>query len=145
MHFQEGLQWGLIAAVADALTALGVGGDIGLCAGPMIVQIGVEEVAIESAEPLGVGGVDVSVADVLADDGAVLGLYQAVVVGVAGPALGLLDAQLVEQPGYGFVEELASVVGVKALDGKGNWRSMASSTGSKNVSAMRGVAATTCH
>jgi len=60
----------------------------------MIVQIGVEEVAIEAVERLSASGIDVAIAEVLADDGAVLGL---------------LDAQLVEQAGHGFVEELAAV------------------------------------
>ena len=116
---KQGLQRGLIAVVADAFATLVVDGNVGLGAGAVIVQIGVEEVAIEAVEPVGASGIDVAVAEVLADDGAVLGLHQAVVVGVSGPALGLADAQLVEQAGHGLVEELAAVVGVKALDAEG--------------------------
>ena len=45
---------------------------------------------------------------------------------------GLFDQQLVEQLGDGAVDELAAVVGVKALDAKwGTARSMALETGSR--------------
>lgn len=64
--------------------------------------------------------VDVAVADVLADDGVVLGLYQTVVVGVAGLAFGLLDAQLVEQAGHGLLRNSLQLSEWKPGMRKGN-------------------------
>jgi hypothetical protein len=55
----------------------------------------------------------------LADDGCVLGFDQAVVAGLPGPAFGLLDQELVEQLRDRGVDELAAVIGVEALDAKG--------------------------
>ena len=82
----------------------------------MVVQVGIEKLPIEAVDGVGVAGIDVSISHVLADDGAVLGLDQAVVAALPGTAFGLLDEQFVEQFGDGAVDELASVVGVEAED-----------------------------
>ena len=89
---QQGLERSLVAPVAGAFSALLVDFDFRLGAWAVVVEIGVEVVAVEAVDLAGVGLVDVSVADVFADDPAVLGLDQAVVSGVAGPAFGPLDA-----------------------------------------------------
>ena len=52
----------------------------------MVVQIGIEVRAVELLQALGVRGVDVAVAQVLADHGSILGLHQPVVVAVPRPA-----------------------------------------------------------
>ena len=58
---------------------------------------------------------DVVVAEVVADDGAVLALHQGVVVALASPRLGeLADVQFVEQRGDLMVDVLRAVVGMKA-------------------------------
>ena len=80
---------------------------------------------------VGLGGVDIALADVLADDRTVLGLHQAVVVGVAGAAFGLLDHQLVQQLGDGLVDELAAVVGMKAVNDERKLGQHGLSAGSK--------------
>jgi hypothetical protein len=79
-----------------------------------------ESLVRAAAKRCGVLGIDVSIADMFADDGAVLGLHQAVIAALSRPALGLFDEQLVEQFGDGLVDELRAVVGVEAQDAKGN-------------------------
>ncbi len=128
---EQDLQRSLVALVTDAFTALLIDLHFGLCAGAMIVQIRIQVLPIEFVDPVGMGRIDVSVADVFADHRAVLGLYQAVVATLPGAAFGLLDAQFIEQPGDGGVDKLAAVVGVEAANRKGNWRNIASSTGSR--------------
>ena len=92
--------------VKAAFAALGVDPDFGLGRGPVIVDVGVEEAGIELVDGRGVGRADVSPADVFAHDGGVFGLHQAVVAALAGTAFGLLDEQLFQQLGHGFVDEL---------------------------------------
>ena len=53
--------------VSDPLAPLVVDRDLGLSAGPMVVQIGVHEVAIEGVESLCMTVVNVAIADVLAE------------------------------------------------------------------------------
>ena len=48
-------------------------------AGPMVVEIGIEVRQVELLQALGVGGGNIAVAQVLADHGAILGLYQTIV------------------------------------------------------------------
>ena len=69
---------------------------------------------------LGVAAGDVAVAEVLADDRAVLALDEGVVVGVSGSGLGeLVDVEGFEQRGDGAVDVFRAVVGVKAVEGEG--------------------------
>jgi hypothetical protein len=68
LHRQQGLARCLGALVADAFSPLGVDFDLRLDAGPVVVEVGVEVVAVEAVDGLRVGPVDVSVADVFADD-----------------------------------------------------------------------------
>ena len=56
MEGQQGFQWGLIASVGALLTALLVDFDIGLGAGAMVVQIGVEVRAVEVLDGFSVCG-----------------------------------------------------------------------------------------
>ena len=79
----------------------------------MVVEIRIEVGSVELLHALGVGGGDVAVAHVFADDGAVLGFDQSVIVAVAGTAFGLFDQQLVQQTGDDPVDELAAVVGME--------------------------------
>ena len=76
---QEGFERGLIPFVAVADADLGVDLGVGLGAGPVEVEIGVEVLSVEALDGLGVGGLDVAEADVLADDSSVIGLDQAAV------------------------------------------------------------------
>jgi len=55
---------------------------------------------------------------VLTHNGGVFGFHQAVVAALARPALGLLDEEFFQQPGYGFVDKFRAVVGVKVQDRK---------------------------
>ena len=57
-----------------------------------------------------------TITHVLPNHGSVLGFHQAVVVRVPRPRFSLLYQQLVQQLRYGVVDELASVVGMKARD-----------------------------
>ena len=106
---QQGLQRRLVTLVTNPFATLLIDLDIGLSAGAMVVQIGIQVLPIEVVDALGVARVDVAVADVLADDGAVFALHQAVVATLSGTAFSLLDEQLVEQRGDGSVDELAAV------------------------------------
>ena len=84
---QQRLQRSLIALVANPFAASCVDLDLGLGAGAVVVQVGVEELPIEAVDAVGVAGIDVSIADVLADDGAVFGLDQSVVAVCRGRLL----------------------------------------------------------
>ena len=81
---QQGLQRGQIALVAGALAALRVDLHLELGAGPVVVQIRVELLAIEAVDQVGMAGIDVTVADMFADNRAVFGLHQAVVAALPG-------------------------------------------------------------
>jgi hypothetical protein len=115
-HRREGFERSFVTAVAGSFSSLFVEDGVGLGAGPMVVQIRVEMVSVEAVDGFGVGLVDVSVADVFADDPAVFGLDQAVVAALPRTAFGLLDLQLVEKMGGVAIDKLAAVVGVKAED-----------------------------
>ena len=115
---RQGLQRSLIALVSYPLAPFLVDLHVRLSAGTMVVQIRIQVLPIEVVDAVGVAGIDVSIADVFANDRAVLGLHQAVVAALPRPALGLLDAQFFQQLGDGFVDELAAVVGVEAQDAK---------------------------
>ena len=111
---QTGLQRSLVSLVADVFAAFLIDPDIGLGAGAMVVQIGIEILPVEAVDPVGVARIDVAVADVFTNHRAVLGLYQAVVAALPGAAFGLLDQQLVEQIGDGAIDKLAAVVGCES-------------------------------
>jgi hypothetical protein len=81
----------------DALAAFLVDVHIRLSSRTTVVQIWIQVLAVEVVDGIGVSGVDVPVADVLANDGADFGLHQAVVAALSRPALGLFDAQFFQQ------------------------------------------------
>jgi hypothetical protein len=60
----------------------------------MVVEIGIEVGGVELLQAPGVPGRDIAVAHVFADDGAILGFGQSIVVAVPGAAFGLFDEQL---------------------------------------------------
>jgi len=62
----------------------------------MVVEIGIEVGGVELLHAPGVAGRDIAVAHVFADDGAILGFGQSVVVAVPGTAFGLFDEQFVQ-------------------------------------------------
>jgi hypothetical protein len=92
----------------------------------MIVEIGIEVGGVELLQAPGVAGRDVAVAHMFADDGAIFGFGQSVVVAVPGTALGLLDQQFVQQAGDHAIDELAAVIGMEAENAEGElsqtWR-----------------------
>ena len=116
---QQGLPRSLVALVTDAFAALVIDLDIRLGARAMVVQIRIQILPIEVVDGVGVPRIDVAVTDVFADHRAVLGLHQPVVTALPGTAFGLLDQQLIKQPGDGGVDELAAVVAVDPEDGEG--------------------------
>ena len=86
----------------------------------MEVEAGREDVLGEVVDLLAEAGWDVGIAEVLADDGAVLGPDQGIVIGAAGAGLcKLLDMELVEQAGVPLVGVLRAVTGVEPVDGEG--------------------------
>ena len=62
----------------------------GETARPMIVEIGIEMGGVKDLKLLGVLGRDRGIADVLANDRAILALHQSVVGGAIGPGFGEL-------------------------------------------------------
>jgi hypothetical protein len=89
-------------------------------AGPMEVEIRGKDVQGEIVDFGGVAAWDVGVAEVLADDRAVLAFDQGVIVGLAGAGLGeFLDPELVEEPRDLVVDVLGAIVGVEGADGEG--------------------------
>jgi hypothetical protein len=88
-------------------------------AGPVEVEIGIEQLTVESIDGAGVVLRDMAVAHQLADDGAVLGFDQRIVIGLARPGFGEFNAQLFEQLGDVVVDILRSGIGMKTADGKG--------------------------
>src|SRR3954453_8105577 len=99
--------------VKSAAPAVGCDDDGGHGTGTMEVHVRVEMLAIELVHRLGVLGADVAVANVLADDGSILGLHQTVVAAMVWSRASLFDKQFAQQLGHGVVDELAAVVGVK--------------------------------
>lgn len=93
-----------------------VGGEI---AGAMEVDVGIEEVTAEAIHFAGEARVDVGIAELLANDTAVFAFHQGVVVAVARPRAGELDAQFVEQCGDIVIDLFAAAIGVKAFDHEG--------------------------
>ena len=71
-----------IPLVDALLLALGIGLDLGLAARPVKVQIRIELIPVEVVNGVGMLGLDVKIAHVLADHGPVFGFHQGVVVGV---------------------------------------------------------------
>lgn len=74
---------------------------------------------VEFLHRFGVLGRDVTVTDVLADDRAVLAFHQRVVLASIGPALGEFHEQLPQHRGHLVVDELGTVVGMKAQNAEG--------------------------
>jgi len=89
----------LVAAVAAVFSSLGVHLDIGLRTGAVIVQVRIQMRVVELLDAVGMGRLNMAPAHVFADDGAVLGFRQPIVVAVPGTAFGLFDHQLVQQSG----------------------------------------------
>ena len=86
----------------------------------MEVQVGRHHVLGEVVDLTREATRNVGIAEVLAHDGAVLGLDQRVVVGSARSRLGeLLDVELVEQLDDAVVDVLRAVVGVEAQGAEG--------------------------
>ena len=86
----------LVVAVHPLLLAFGVGLDLGLSAGPVEVQIGIEVLLVEALDAPRVRRRDVRISHVFADHRAVFRFHHAVVVGVPRTRLGLFDQQLVQ-------------------------------------------------
>jgi len=144
-YFAESFEGSGPTLVDSAAFAVGLGEDRGHGTRPVEVDVRVEVLPVKLIHGLGVLGTDVAVADVLANNGPILRLDQAVVSGMMRPRAGLLDEQFAEQSGYGVVDELAAIVGVEARITNGNCCRMASNTGSSQSSEICGVAATISH
>ncbi len=85
-------------------------------AGPVIVDVRVEVLAMEGIEQAGPALRDMGMAEELAHDMAVLAFHQGVVVAVPGAGLGELDTQFLQQPGDPVVDVLQAVVGMEPQD-----------------------------
>ena len=110
----------VLLAVAALDAAVGAGDHGGEEAGAVEVEEGAEVVAEEVVDRGDEGVGDVDVTEPFADDGAVLGLDEGVVVGVSGPGPGKgADVELGEEGGDLAVDVLAAVVGVEGVDGEG--------------------------
>jgi hypothetical protein len=83
------------------------------------VDIGIEEVPVVLVECFGACLRDISIAQVLAHHRAILGLHQSIIISVTRPAFGKADQELVKELGYGLIDELGAIVGMKAPDDKG--------------------------
>ena len=89
-------------------------------AGAMMVEEGGERVAKEGVDPRGEVFGDVGASEPPADDVAVLGLDEGVVVGAPGSRFGeLADVELVEQTDDPVVDVLGAVVGMEAQHPEG--------------------------
>ena len=80
----------------------------------MKVQIRIEVPLVERMDVRRVRRGDVAVAHVLADHRSVFRFHQPVVVALSRPRFGLLDQQIFQQPRDRIVDELRTVVGMKA-------------------------------
>lgn len=87
-------------------------------AGAVHVQVGHEVLLTECIDGPGVFLRNVGVAESAPDDHAVLGLDQGIVVAVAGPGLGELGVELIEQSGHATVDVFAAVIGMDPADAK---------------------------
>lgn len=114
----QGLPWGLVKEITAARASFLIAVQLSLGTGTMEVEIGIEVMQIELLQPFCLGGVDVAIADVLANHGSVLGLHQAIIIAVPGAAFGLSNQQFIQQTSHGGVNELAAVIGVKAENAK---------------------------
>lgn len=85
-------------------------------AGTMVIQIVVEPVLVPRVDGSGVLLGNVTVANGLADNAAVFGLDQSVVVMLAWPALTQRDAQFFEQFSHYPVNVLRAIVGMELMD-----------------------------
>ena len=108
-QLQQRLHRGLVAAVAPTYSALRVYLDIGLRTGAVIVQIRVQMCAVELLDGVGMDLLKMAPAHMFTDDGPILGLRQPIIVGMSGTAFGLFDHQLVQQSGYGLIDELTAM------------------------------------
>ncbi len=85
----------------------------------MIINIGVEVIAVEAVDEQCPLLRDMQIAQMLTDDGTVFGLDQRVVIGMSRAGLGEFDEQLMEQLRHPLVDVFRTVVGMEALESKG--------------------------
>ena len=85
-------------------------------AGPMIVDVGIEVLAMEGIEQAGPALRDMGMAQELTHDMAVLSFHQGSVIAVPGAGLGKLDTQRLQQPGDLAVDIFRAVVGMESQD-----------------------------
>jgi len=95
--------------VSFLLLSLLVGVDLGEVAGSMEVEVGVEVLEAVLVDSSGIPLGNVCVAELLADDSAVLRLYEGIVVALTRARLGELDEELVEELGDDAVDELRAI------------------------------------
>ena len=120
-HGLQSLPWrhDLVVRVGFADLAFAVDRVDREVAGSVEIEIGIEQLAVESVDGAGVVLRDMAVAHQLAKDGAVLGFDQRVVIGLPWPGFGEFNAQFFEPLGDVVVDVLRSGVGMKAADSKG--------------------------
>ena len=92
-YFLEQLEGSGPPQVDAAALAVGCGDKFGYGARPMEIQVRVQMLPVKPIHRLGVLRIDVAEANVLADDGSVLGFHQAVVAALMRSRLGLFDVQ----------------------------------------------------
>ena len=88
----------------------------------MEVEIGIEVLAMEAFQLRRPLARNMRIAQMLANNAAVLGLGQGIVIGVPRAGLGQLNVQLLEQSGDPAVDVFRAIVGMETLDDKGERR-----------------------
>ena len=124
-------------AVHPLLLAFGVG-LVGLSAGPVEVQIGIEVLLVEALDAPRVRRRDVRISHVFADHRAVFRFHQAVVVGVPRTRLGLFVSSLFNSFSTVRLRNSLPLSEWKPRIRKGNCSIMAFSNGSSQASLIAG-------
>ncbi len=78
----------------------------------------IQKLLVVSVEQFSTRLWDVGISQVLANNRAILGLHQAIIIALPGSGFGEADQHLVQQLGYYMVYELRPIIGMKPSDNK---------------------------
>lgn len=85
----------------------------------MKVDIGIEKVSVELIDHPGAFLRDIGISQLFADNRAVFGFHQPVIIGVSWTGFGKANDELVQQLSDYFVDEFRSIIGMEAMEDKG--------------------------